>query len=363
MQPNPNEAWLAPYLDAIFRFNVDIIGLPIPPMPTRLDPERKKWAFGALSEELAEFMDAETLEDEADALIDLSYFALGRLVEMGIVPGIVFEEVHDANMMKKRGELSKRPHSKGFDAIKPDGWTPPDLEPYLTLTKTTLEQVVANAEEAIAVPRADGTDSPEATGKPRVIIIGEGRHGKDTVAEIMRDEYGFGFTSSSMFCAEKVIFHALNHTGEALQRHFDAGSPGMSVESLGDELDMMVEKMYPDAEACFNDRANFRTAWFSLIAGYLHEDRAALGREIFETNDVYVGIRHPREFHAVVNAGLADLILWVDASERLPAEGAGSMQLEQWMANFTIDNNGTPDELRNNVVTLLSTLGIKGLDE
>lgn len=120
-------------LDMVDRFNRDIVAIPIPKTPERLRPERKEWALIALQEELKEFEQATELEDEVDALIDLTYFALGRLVEMGVAPLPVFQQVHDANMKKFRGALSKRPGSLGHDAVKPDGWTPPNLQPYLQL--------------------------------------------------------------------------------------------------------------------------------------------------------------------------------------------------------------------------------------
>lgn len=113
------------------RFNKEIIGLPIPARPERLDPTRKMWSHTALMEEVEEFASADSLEGEADALIDLTYYALGRLVEMGLAPLPLFEEVHSANMRKRRGALSKRPGSLGYDAAKPDDWTPPNLQPYL----------------------------------------------------------------------------------------------------------------------------------------------------------------------------------------------------------------------------------------
>ena len=63
------------------RFSNEVVALPIPATPTRLNSTRKDWAYGALNEELTEFFDAVTIEEEADALIDLTYFALGRLIE------------------------------------------------------------------------------------------------------------------------------------------------------------------------------------------------------------------------------------------------------------------------------------------
>lgn len=107
-------------------FNRVVCGIETPERPTRLNSERKKWAFAALLEEANEFADADNLVDEVDALIDLIYFAAGRMQEMGVDGGRAFFEVQRANMQKIRGELSKRPGSQGHDAIKPEGWVGPD---------------------------------------------------------------------------------------------------------------------------------------------------------------------------------------------------------------------------------------------
>ena len=354
-------SWMERYLALVHRFNADIIGLPIPETPTRLGHARKAWASGAIAEELDEFEKAETFEDEVDALVDLSYFALGRLVEMGVVPGLVFDEVHEANMRKRRGELSKRPNSLGFDAVKPEGWTGPNLLPYLSLDRSAVRAMydvkLATLELAEAAQTLD-VELGEA-GKPKFLILGHARHGKDTVAEILRDEYGFAFTSSSLFCAEKVIWDAVHNQQAAIDRHIAASSPGMSAGQLIEELEMMAGREYPSYAECFADRSNFRAAWFSLIAAYLHPEMERLGREIFAENDVYVGIRNKRELNAVLNAGLADVTIWVDASERVDQEPVASCTVEPWMAMFTIDNNGTAEDLHRNVHQLMSTLGFE----
>ena len=44
---------------------------------------------------------------------------------------------------------------------------------------------------------------------PKLLIIGHGRHGKDTVCEILKESYGFNFRSSSDFCAEKLVYPLL----------------------------------------------------------------------------------------------------------------------------------------------------------
>lgn len=154
----------------------------------------------------------------------------------------------------------------------------------------------------------------------KILIIGYGRHGKDTVAEYLRDHYGLTFKSSSMHCAENAVFPALR-------------------DIYG----------YSTVEECFADRSNHRTEWYDLISEYCESDPARIGREIFEVSDIYCGLRNKRELHAIRNNGLVDVAIWVDRSDLLPPEDKTSNTLKPWMADFVIDNNGTLEQLYRNI--------------
>jgi predicted HAD superfamily Cof-like phosphohydrolase len=69
-------------------FMTRVCGCPVPDRPTPLSPERKDFAVQLLTEELSEFVVARTLADEADALVDLAYVAMGRLVEAGLCDSV-----------------------------------------------------------------------------------------------------------------------------------------------------------------------------------------------------------------------------------------------------------------------------------
>lgn len=162
---------------------------------------------------------------------------------------------------------------------------------------------------------------------PKLLVIGHGRHGKDTVCEILRDKYNFNFESSSRFCSKKFIFDRLK-------------------DIYG----------YADEEACYADRHNHRQEWYEMIRDYCRPDAARLGREIFEEHDIYCGLRNKAEFHAMRNTGVFDYAIWVDRLDHLPPEPATSMSLEIWMADFVIDNNGSLEELERNVDQLIDYL-------
>jgi len=99
-------------------------GHPCRETPGLLSPQRRDSRVKWMREEVQEFVDAETVEDQADAMIDLMYFALGTLVEMGVRPGELFDIVHNANMQKlwPDGKVHCDPDGK---VIKPAGWQDP----------------------------------------------------------------------------------------------------------------------------------------------------------------------------------------------------------------------------------------------
>jgi hypothetical protein len=93
-----------------------------------------------------------------------------------------------------------------------------------------------------------------------------------------------------------------------------------------------------------------------MISAFNYPDGATLGKAIFNENEMYCGLRNKREFHALKNSGTYDVSIWVDRSDVLPLEDSSSMTLEQWMTDYTIDNNGTLEELEFNTCQLMDYL-------
>ena len=113
---------------------------------------------------------------------------------------------------------------------------------------------------------------------------------------------------------------------------------------------------YADEEECFKDRHHHRTEWYNMIHNYCKDDLARLGRNLFSENDIYCGLRNKREFFAMQNEEIFDYAIWVDRSDHLPTESKDSMSIEQWMCNYTIDNNGDLQRLKKNVHVLMQTV-------
>lgn len=168
------------------------------------------------------------------------------------------------------------------------------------------------------VPYMDGffrtrmASSDRKTGGPvrrKLMICGEGRHGKDTLCDFLKTK-GYTFVSSSMVAAEFIF------------------------EELKDKYG------YQTVMQCWEDRLNHRKEWFDMICAYNEEDPAKLARSIYESYDIYCGIRNPIEFEKAKADGLFQLSIWVDASDRLPPEGA-SNGITKEMCDIVIENNGT----------------------
>jgi predicted HAD superfamily Cof-like phosphohydrolase len=82
---------------------------------------RAKW----MNEEVAEFLIADNIYEQADAMIDLMYFALGTMVEMGLEADELFSIVQQANMAKLWPDGKPHYNPKDGKVIKPEGWEDP----------------------------------------------------------------------------------------------------------------------------------------------------------------------------------------------------------------------------------------------
>lgn len=312
--------------DMVRQFNTEILDITIPEIPTRLSDARKDFGIILLDEEVLEFSVATTLEDEVDALVDLTYVALGRILEMGVAPRAVFEEVHRANMAKKRGVKASRPNSLGCDAYKPEGWKGPDHTPYLQVTKAQIDRLGQGLDPFPLVDEELKFDNFTAHRQTKFLIIGHARHGKDTVAEIMRDNIGMSFTSSSEFLAQELIYPALR-----------------------------TIYGYTCWEDCFEDRFNHRKEWFDLITEFNTPDKTRLAKAIMAKHDIYCGMRNADELEACKEAGIFDAIIWVQRPGIAP-ESTSSCTVQATMATHRLLNDGDLTKLSGDVDTLVSEI-------
>jgi dephospho-CoA kinase len=159
--------------------------------------------------------------------------------------------------------------------------------------------------------------------KKKILILGHMRHGKDTAAQMLQEEFGYTFESSSEAAARIFLYDALK-------------------EKYG----------YKTPEECFEDRMNRRAEWFDLICEYNKEDAARLAKEILKKSDVYVGMRSKEEIQECQRQGVFDLVIGIFNPDK-PLEDPSSNNINIWrVSDVVLPNAGTLDDLRQKIKKL-----------
>jgi dephospho-CoA kinase len=148
-----------------------------------------------------------------------------------------------------------------------------------------------------------------------IIVMGHRQHGKGTFCNHARTQYGIESISSSLMACQVFLFDQLK-------------------DKYG----------YKTIEECFNDRDDKRTEWFEGILKFNTPDRGALSKLIFDKFHIYDGLRAKVEFDHLMKQGLIDLVIWIDASERMPLEPSTSITVTKKDAHVVITNNDTEEE-------------------
>lgn len=84
-----------------------------------------------IHEEFNELVASSTKVDDLDALIDILVVTIGAINSLGVNGESAWQEVMRTNFAKidpDTGLVQRREDGK---VLKPDGWTPPNLEPFI----------------------------------------------------------------------------------------------------------------------------------------------------------------------------------------------------------------------------------------
>lgn len=174
----------------------------------------------------------------------------------------------------------------------------------------------------------------------KILILGYKQHGKDKFAELLRDNHGLNFRSSSLFLAEKVVRPKLEKLGIT----------------------------YASVEDCYADRDNHRIAWRDAILEHNQEDPAKLAKAILEVADCYVGMRSDYEYQ--VAKKLFDRIIWVDGTGRVLPNGRVLEAYDESLdiefnpdEMLLIENKGTIQELGHKAATVAEIMGMQRITQ
>ena len=154
----------------------------------------------------------------------------------------------------------------------------------------------------------------------KICIIGHARYGKDTVAGILADMFGYIHMSSSEAASSIFLY-------EALKDKYGYRTP--------------IE--------CFDDRVNHRKEWFDMICEYNVNNPGRLASEIMSQCNIYTGMRSKREIDACMEKGIFDLVLGV-YDPRKELEDASSFDIDIWRdAHIIVSNSSTISDLTNKI--------------
>lgn len=164
--------------------------------------------------------------------------------------------------------------------------------------------------------------------KPKILVLGKARHGKDTFCEILRDNYGYKFESSSARIIKEFL--------------------------------PFLQKLYgfKDFEEAYESRFDMRDFLFQLVSAYNSKDLTRMAQLVLEGNDIYCGMRSYEEVEACKESGVFDLIVWVDAEERLgDTEPSSSCTVVKSQADIVIENDDSKVEFEDKVKNLMELIG------
>lgn len=161
--------------------------------------------------------------------------------------------------------------------------------------------------------------------RPRLLVIGQGEHGKDAAAAILARRLSLAHISSSEFAGRAAVWP-------------------------------LVVDLYPDFAAAYADRRNHRALWFHAMAAYNLRPGPSLAEQLLEHHAIYVGLRGRAEFDRA--RVLFDAVIWVDAAARL-GQTAEPIELGPADADLIIDNNGDLADLEREAACVAALVGAR----
>lgn len=166
-------------------------------------------------------------------------------------------------------------------------------------------------------------------GKQKILILGDARHGKDTLAELLNKLFGFDFIGSSQMALDIFLYDKLN-------------------EKYG--------LNYQTKEQAFNDRVNHRDKWFNEIVEFNKDDKLRLVKCILEKADIYVGLRSGKEVEAAIEQNMFNHIIGV-YNYRKERESSKSNTADVLKySDIILTNNGTIEQLQEKVIKYLKKI-------
>jgi predicted HAD superfamily Cof-like phosphohydrolase len=99
-----------------------------------LNKEQYQLYCNLIKEEFDELCDSTNITDDLDALVDILVVTIGAIHSLGANGEAAWNEVMRTNFAKIDSETGKVHKREDGKVLKPEGWTPPNLEPFTRMT-------------------------------------------------------------------------------------------------------------------------------------------------------------------------------------------------------------------------------------
>jgi hypothetical protein len=128
----------------------------------------------------------------------------------------------------------------------------------------------------------------------KIAICGEGESGKDLAGEMLAEMSTLRYVASTSKFASDIVWNQWGRWQGKYVNH------------------ELVEPLWKDSQACWNDRRNFRLEWKEIIRDHNRDDPAKFYRDCLAEQDILCGIRTKEDIIACRAAGLVDLWIWIE---------------------------------------------------
>jgi len=161
----------------------------------------------------------------------------------------------------------------------------------------------------------------------KLFVLGDKGHGKNEVARILSEHLGLKEVDVTSLLVKEFILDDISEvTGYK------------TVKEVMDNKDLIRPLMKESVDE------------------YNRNDLTRSTRLVFNHCDMYIGCRERLQVLASKEHRLCDMIIFVDAHKRLPPEPKESNTITSDIADYVLDNNGTKEQLLDNMIPLISEL-------